>query len=129
MRKSSKLIAAVAVAGLAAAGGSAFTAGNTAPTTQTVGYSATSVSGGTVNSLKYNLSTAGDNVNTVTLVLANNTTASAVSLGFNGGATTSCGAGTATTVAPITTTYTCNNAGANFVQSTSGLTSTAVVIN
>lgn len=130
MRRST-LIGAVAVACVVAAGGAAFTNSNTfasGATAPLTGYASTSVSGGTINSLKYNLNSAGDNVDTVTLVLANDTTGSAVSIGFNGGATTSCGTGTysATTT---DTTYTCDNGGANFVQSTAGLTSTAVVVN
>jgi hypothetical protein len=131
MRKSSKVFGAVAVAGLVAAGGAAFTNSNTfasGATAPLTGYASTSVSGGTINSLKYNLDAAGDNVDSVTLVLANDTTTSAVSIGFNGAATSSCGTGTysATTT---DTTYTCNNGGTSFVQSTSGLTSTAVVVN
>jgi hypothetical protein len=125
MRKSSKLIGALAIAGIAAAGGTAFTASNTQAATQVVGYGSTTISGATVNSMTYNLNAAGDNVNTVTLVLAGNTTASAVSIGFDGGALTSCGTGAFTTV----TTYTCDNGGAPFTQPTDGLTATAVVVN
>ena len=131
MRKSSRVLGAVAVAGLVAAGSAAFTASNTFATGATApatGYSSTTVSGGTINSLKYNLSADGSNVDTVTLVLAGDTTKSAVSIGFNNGATTSCGTGTydGTTA----TTYTCTaSGGGNFTQSTSGLSSTAVVIN
>jgi len=131
MRKSTKLFGALAVAGLVAAGGSAFTNSNTfasGATAPLTGYGSTSVSGGTIDSLKYNLNAAGDNVDTVTLVLATDTTTSSVAIGFNGGATTSCGTGTYDSVA-ATTSYTCNNGGSNFVQTTSGLTSTAVVIN
>jgi hypothetical protein len=130
MRKS-KIFGAVAVAGIVAAGGAAFTNSNTfAPgaTAPLTGYASTSVSGGTINSLKYNLDTTGANVDSVTLVLANDTTASAVSVGFNGGATSSCGTGTYDST-NTETTYTCDNGGANLVQPTSGLTTTAVVIN
>jgi hypothetical protein len=84
------------------------------------------VSGATVNSLAYNLNATGDNVNSVTLKLAGDTTGSAVSLGFNGGATMSCGVGT---FALAETAYTCNNGGANYTQPTSSLTSTNVVVN
>lgn len=132
MRISNKtrLVGAVAVAGMAAAGGSAFTNSNTFASGSTkplTGYATTTVSGGTINSLAYNLDAAGANVTSVALVLANNTTTSAVSLNFNGGTSFSCGTGTASgTTAPITTSYTCTPATA---QSTSGLTSTGVVIN
>ena len=125
MRKSSKLIGALAIAGIAAAGGTAFTASNTQATSQVVGYGSTTISGATVSSMTYNLSSAGNNVNSVTLVLAGDTTGSAVSIGFNGGALTSCGTGTVAT----DTTYTCDNGGVSFTQSTSGLTATAVVVN
>jgi hypothetical protein len=125
MRKSSKLIGALAIAGIAAAGGTAFTAGNTQAATQVVGYGSTTVSGASVSSMQYDLNPAGDNVDRVILVLAGNTTSSAVSIGFNGGATTSCGTGTFTTV----TTYTCDNGGAPFVLLTADLDSTAVVVN
>ncbi|MDX6268503.1 MAG: hypothetical protein QOD70_3243 [Frankiales bacterium] len=125
MRKSSKLIGALAIAGIAAAGGTAFTAGNSQAASQVVGYGSTTISGATVASMTYNLSPAGDNVNSVQLVLAGDTTGSAVSIGFNGGAATSCGTGAFTTV----TTYTCDNGGASFVRPTAGLTGTAVVVN
>lgn len=125
MRKSARTVLVVAGIAAFAAGGSAFTASNTQATTQVVGYGSTTISGATVNSMAYNLNPAGDNVNSVTLVLAGDTTGSAVSIGFNGGTLTSCGTGAFTTV----TTYTCDNGGASFVRSTSGLNSTAVVVN
>jgi hypothetical protein len=128
-RKPTKLITAAAFAGLAVAGSTAFTAGNTFASRSTkplTGYSTTTVSGATVNSLMYNLDSAGANVVSVALVLANDTTQSSVSLNFNGGASFTCGTGTATTVAPITTSYTCTPLAS---QPTSGLTSTGVVVN
>jgi hypothetical protein len=115
MRGIIKLIGALGVAGLAAS--------------QLVGYSSTTISGGTVNSVVYNLNAAGDNVDTVSLVLAGDTTAGTVYLGFNGGTKVSCGTGTFDT---DHTNYACdaNPAGAvNYVRSTSGLVSTAVVVN
>lgn len=126
MRSNTRILAAVAVAAAVAASGSAFTNSNTQAASQVVGYGSTTISGATVSSMVYNLNGPGDNVNSVTLVLAGDTTASAVSIGFNGGATTSCGTGTFATSA---TTYTCNNGGSSFVRSTAGLTSTAVVVN
>ncbi|MDQ1714762.1 MAG: hypothetical protein QOC60_707 [Frankiaceae bacterium] len=125
MRKSFRTLVTVAGIAAFAAGGSAFTAGNTQAASQVVGYGSTTVSGATVNSMTYNLNGPGDNVNTVTLVLAGDTTGSAVSIGFNGGTVTSCGTGTFTTV----TTYTCDNGGSSFVRTTAGLVSTAVVVN
>jgi len=127
MAHKATFIAGVALAAALAAGGSAFTASNTVPN-KTLGYGSNTVSGATVSSLAYNLNAAGDNVNSVTLVLTGDTTASAVSLGFNGGTAVSCGSGTFDAVASKTT-YTCNNGGANYTQSTSTLTSTNVVVN
>jgi hypothetical protein len=121
-------LAATTVAALAA-GGSAFTAGNTFATGATApltGYGSTTVTGATVNTLHYNLNAAGDNVDTVTLILNGDTTSSSVSIGFNGTASTSCGTGV---YASPATTYTCDAGGASFVRSTAGLTSTAVIVN
>jgi hypothetical protein len=126
MRKSSKLIGALAIAGIAAAGGTAFTASNTMPTPKVVGYGSTTVSGASVNSIAYVLNTAGDNVDGVTLVLNGDTTGSVVSIGFNGDPITSCGTGTPGT---SITTYHCDNGGAPFVLLTADLASTAVVVN
>ena len=126
MRFNTRIAAAVALAGAVAAGGSAFTNSNTQAASQVVGYGSTTISGATVSSMDYNLNASGDNVDSVTLVLAGDTTGSAVSIGFNGGATTSCGTGTFATGA---TTYTCDNGGSNFARTTAGLTSTAVVVN
>jgi hypothetical protein len=128
MRMSSKALGTVAVAAVIAAGGAAFTSSNTfagGATAPLTGYGSTSVTGGTINSLNYNLSADGSNVDSVTLVLVGNTTSSAVAIGFDGGATTSCGDGVFTT----NTTYTCDNGGSAFAESTSTLASTAVVIN
>ncbi|MDX6212738.1 MAG: hypothetical protein QOF82_1825 [Frankiales bacterium] len=125
MHKHARFIFAAASIAALAAGGSAFTASNTQPASQVVGYGSTTISGATVSSMAYNLNSAGDNVNSVTLVLAGDTTGSVVSIGFNGGALTSCGTGTVAT----DTTYTCDNGGSNFARTTAGLTSPAVVVN
>ena len=113
--------------------GSAFTASNTfadGATAPKTGYGETTVAGATVNSLAYNLSAAGDTITSVDLVLNGDTTGSAVSIGFNGDATTTCGAGTYDAAAtPDATTYTCDNDGTGLTQSTSGLNTTAVVVN
>lgn len=121
------LVAGAILAGALAAGGAAFTNSNTQPASQVLGYGTTTVSGATVNSIAYNLSADGSNVDTVTLTLAGDTTSSAVSIAFNTGASTSCGTGTYD--GSTATTYTCNNSGANFVQPTSGLTATHVIVN
>jgi hypothetical protein len=128
MRNPARIALAATTIAALAAGGSAFTNSNTFATGATkalTGYGSTSVTGATVNSMTYNLNGPGDNVNSVTLVLAGDTTTSNVSIGFNGATTTSCGTGTFAT----NTTYTCDNAGVSFIRSTAGLTSTAVVVN
>jgi uncharacterized protein YvpB len=113
-------LAATSIAALAA-GGAAFTASNTQPANQIVGYGSTTVTGATVSSLAYVLSANGATVTSVTLVLAGDTTASNVSIGFNGGAIATCGVGVFTT----DTTYNCDGAGTV----TSTLVSTEVVAN
>jgi hypothetical protein len=127
MRNSKRILGALAVAGLVAAGGSAFTAGNTGmPATDTIGYNATTVTGATVNSLTYNYSIDKDEVASVTLVLDLDTTTNVVEIGFNANAPVSCGTGTynATTTE---TTYTCN--GGNFPQAVSTLEKTGLFVS
>lgn len=126
MRTSAKLITALSVAGIAVAAGSAFTAGNTfaAGSTVPLGYSTTTVSGATVNSLDYNLSAAGNEIDSATLVLDGNTATSTVQMGFNGGSLFGCVAGG--DVDPLTTVYTCTPVAP---LNTSALVSTVIVVN
>ncbi|MDQ1679238.1 MAG: hypothetical protein QOI42_97 [Frankiaceae bacterium] len=131
MRKSARTVLAIAGIAVFAAGGSAFTASNsfdTGATAPLTGYGSTTVSGATIKTLSYTLNAGGDNVDSVSLVLDGNTTGSTVSIGFNGGAVTPCGTGDNTTDATVTA-YICKNGASNFVRSTLGLTSTAVVVN
>jgi hypothetical protein len=125
MHKHARFIFAATTIAALAAGGSAFTASNTQATSQVVGYGSTTISGATVSTMTYNLNPAGDNVDSVTLVLAGDTTGSTVSMGFNGGTAVSCGTGSFATV----TTYTCDNGGTALVRPTAGLTATSVVVN
>ena len=130
MRKSTKVATAAAVAGLAVAGISAFTASNTfdsGATVPTTGYGSTTVTGATVKSLSYNLDATGATVTSATLVLDGDTSASNVSLSYNGGNSFTCGTGSVST-GTVATTYTCTTPSGS-PQSTSGLTSTAVVVN
>lgn len=85
-----RIAAAVAVIGAVAAGGAAFTNSNTQPSNSVAGYGTTSVSGGTVTSLTYALSTNGADINTATIVWTGDTTADTTVIGFNGGNTYSC---------------------------------------
>lgn len=127
MSRKNKVFAGAVLVAAVVAGGSAYTASNTVPNA-TVGYGTNTVSGATVDSIAYNTNAAGDNVDSVALVLAGDTTTSAVSLGFNGGSTTSCGTGTFDSVGNKTS-YTCDNAGSPFVQPTNAVTSTSVLVN
>lgn len=126
MRNSAKLIAALSVAGLAVAAGSAFTAGNTFASGSTVplGYSTTTVSGATVNSLDYNLNAGGNEINSATLVLNGNTVTSTVQMGFNDGSLFGCVAGSDVDVS--TTVYTCTPAAP---LSTTALVDTVIVVS
>jgi hypothetical protein len=88
--KPTRIVAAIAVIGAVAAGGAAFTAGTGQPTTQAVGYGATSVTGGTVTGITYQLNSAGTDITSVTvattqdLLTANAGASAKVLLAFNG---------------------------------------------
>jgi hypothetical protein len=127
MSRKGKFLAGAALLAAVVAGGTAFTASNTVPDA-TVGFGTNTVSGAVVNTISYTVDGTGANVDSVTLVLDGDTTTSAVSIGFNGGNTTSCGVGSYDNVATETT-YTCDNGGSAFVQSTDTLTATSVLVN
>ncbi|MCW2745625.1 MAG: hypothetical protein JWM48_2175 [Mycobacterium sp.] len=57
MRKSTKIVGGVVIAGVVAATGSAFTASNDVPLTSTAGYGETAVTGATVSNISYALAT------------------------------------------------------------------------
>lgn len=88
--KTTRIVAAIAVIGAVAAGGAAFTAGTGQPTTQAVGYGATTVTGGEITGITYQLSADGTTITTVTLtttedlLTANNGASATVLLDFNG---------------------------------------------
>lgn len=134
MRKSTKLFGALAVAGLVAAGGSAFTAANIGQdATKVMGYSTTTVSGATVTSLTYNKNTPLSNIDSITLVLDGDTTLNGETayIGFNTDAPLACKTGVYD--AATSTTYTCDAApgptATPYTQAVSGLVSTNVLIN
>ena len=129
MRHMKILLGAALVCGVLAAGGAAFTDSNTQPATHTLGYGTTTVSGATVVSLNYNLDATGANINTITLVLSGNTSSSNVSIAFNTGNSTACTLVDYNTTNVGDTTYTCDNSGSNFVEPTSSLTATHVIVN
>jgi hypothetical protein len=103
--KTTRIVAAIAVIGAVAAGGAAFTDSNTQPTTSVAGYGTTSVTGGTVTSLTYALSSNGADINTATIVWSGDTSLDTTVIGFNGGGTYSCGTGT---FISGSTTFTCD---------------------
>ena len=61
MRKSTKILGALAVAGLIIAGGTVFTEANTVPTS-TAGYGTSTVTGVTVTNVKYNVHATNANL-------------------------------------------------------------------
>lgn len=89
-KKTTRIAAAIAVIGAVAAGGAAFTAGTGQPTNQALGYGATTVTGGNITGITYQLSADGTTVDTVTLttttdlLTANNGGSASVYLDFNG---------------------------------------------
>ena len=106
MNKSKRFLGAVALAGVLAAGGSAFTAGNTLPAASvTKGYGSQTISGVTASSVTYNTNTAGDTITSMGLVLGGDTTGKVIQIAFNDAAPATCsGAGT---FATTSTTYSC----------------------
>jgi hypothetical protein len=122
--KPTRIVAAIAVIGAVAAGGAAFTDTTGQPGGQALGYGATSVTGGTVTGITYQLNAAGTDITTVTLatgttnlLTANNGASATVLLAFNndgfasggdatcaiqtGGETTICTPNSLTTVASV----------------------------
>jgi hypothetical protein len=83
------MVAVVVLIGAIAAGGAAFTAGNTIPNT-TAGYGTSTISGATADSLDYTYSADGTTITQEDLVLHGDLTADVVKAGFNGGALTAC---------------------------------------
>ena len=105
MRNPTKLAGALALAGVLAAGGSAFTAGNTLPAESVVkGYGSQTISGVTASSISYNTNTSGDTVTSVGLVLTGDTTAKVIQIAFNDAAPATC---SGTGVFATNTTYSC----------------------
>jgi len=106
--KSSRFIAAVVVIGAVAAGGAAFTASNTIPSS-VAGYGTAAVTGGTITSLTYALSADGTDIETATLVFTGDLSADKVKVGFDGYASgvlqDVCGTGI---YASTSTTFTCD---------------------
>ena len=126
MRKSARTLIALAGIAAFAAGGSAFTASNTLPTTSTVGYGSVTVSGAVVNSIAYSVDAAGTTVTAVNLVLAGDLTGKSVSVALNALNADACVLGTVTT-GTVTSPYTCTLSASSV--STTALTATHVIVH
>jgi hypothetical protein len=89
--KIQKLFGAVALAGVVAAGGSAFTASNTLPSSDAVkGYGSQTISGVIAESVSYNTDATGATIETVGLVLTGDTTLKTIQIAFNDAAPATC---------------------------------------
>lgn len=108
MRSTSKVLAASAVAGVLAMTGSAFTAGNTLPsTTVTAGYGSQTITGVTAEQVNYNLNVPKDTVESVGLVLTGDTTTKTIQIAFNDAAPATCSSTGTFASTTDDTTYTC----------------------
>lgn len=102
MRNHQKLLGALAVAGVVAASGSAFTAATTVPAT-VAGYGTSTITGATATSLKYTQSADGTQITGAALKFTENLTGMTVKAGFGTTASTSCTVGTRVADDPDTT--------------------------
>jgi hypothetical protein len=113
--RTSKIVASIAVIGAVAAGGAAFTASNTIPST-VAGYGTSTISGATISSLSYTRSTDGATITAANLVIAGNmeTPLKTVQAAFNSDILSACVVGTydGTTSTPVTCTGFSQAAGA-----------------
>ena len=84
MHTKTKLVGAAAIIAALAAGGTAFTASNTMPTNQHVGYGNVTVTGGTVDHIDYNINaTDVSKLDGVTVWVSGDYTGSTVSVQWN----------------------------------------------
>jgi hypothetical protein len=91
-RKTRRIILAVALIGALAAGGAAFTAGNTIPNT-VAGYGTSNITGATATSLIYTLNGTGDTITAADLVFQGDQTNNTVKAGFGSNNLTTCTVG------------------------------------
>jgi hypothetical protein len=124
------LLAALAIAAVAAAGVSAFTANNAFQSTgskgagDVAGYGSVTVSGVTAHSVSYLTPGVGDKITRVDLDLVGDTTNDNISIAFNGNNVALCSDPGTYTTGPDTT-YQCDVSGQN--QTTAGVTSFHIV--
>ncbi|MGH2862653.1 MAG: hypothetical protein ACRDLT_14295 [Solirubrobacteraceae bacterium] len=104
-----RIAAAVAVVGAVAAGGAAFTAGETLPA-NVAGYGTATVTGGVITDLKYTLSSDGQYIDSASLTFTGDVSADTIGIGFDSyssGDLQSCTVGTYTSPStPVTCTFT-----------------------
>lgn len=91
--KTRRIVAAVAVVGAVAAGGSAFTASNTVPAS-VAGYDTSTISGATATALTYTLSADGATITAADLTFTGNQTGRTIKAAFGTAALTACTVGT-----------------------------------
>jgi hypothetical protein len=109
MRNLKKLLGALAIGGIVALGGSAFTASNSLPAASaTKGYGSQTISGVTAESVSYNTNTPGDTITSVGLVLTGDTTAKTIQIAFNDAAPATCSDAGVYAAGSDDTTYACN---------------------
>jgi hypothetical protein len=85
--KTKKIILAVAVIGVVAAGGAAFTAANVVPDS-VAGYDTTTITGATATAVNYTLDGTGENITDVAVTFSTDITGKHVRTSFNGGTLT-----------------------------------------
>ncbi len=89
MRKNFELLGAVALAGVVAATGSAFTAGNTAADS-VAGFGTSTISGATASSVAHTLSTDGTDIDSTWITFSTTQTGNTVLAGLGTAALESC---------------------------------------
>jgi hypothetical protein len=108
MSRTRKFLGAAALAGVLAAGGTAFTASNSLPAADvTKGYGSQTISGVTAESVTYNTNIAEDTITSVGLVLTGDTTTKTIQIAFNDAAPATCSDAGVFNVTNDDTTYSC----------------------
>jgi hypothetical protein len=85
MHRSAKLLGAVGVACIVAAGGSAYTAALTAPPSSAshIGFVSATVTGAAVDQINYTVDNTGTTVTAVTVIVSGDTSLQVLSIGFD----------------------------------------------
>jgi hypothetical protein len=109
-RKTRRIVAAVAVIALLAAGGAAFTASITGAgtTNNTAAYDGITVNGAVLSDAVYSFDGTGANITGVTFTFTGDLTGDEVKAGFGSASNTDCGAVTAGDVSGGNTTISCS---------------------